>query len=154
MKKFLTLAAATLLTGAACLADGASAANQQNILPGGCIVLPPDGPVVHNQRRDPAHFVIRAQIQWAGNIYFRMPDGTVGGTLKGCAWEGCYIVANGKTIRVAGLPGDDIVDQQSFKGKTLVLVGQLVYRYTPPDLPNLGEVPPDVLIVDRYWIVN
>jgi hypothetical protein len=114
-------------------------------LPGGCIKFP-DEPDTH-QRRDPAHFVIRTKVHWFGNAYFRGPDGSIGGTRKGCAWESCYIMVDGKQILVAGLPGDTVVEQQAYGGKTMLLVGRLVHHKR-----NDG-VPPDVLLVDRLWIV-
>jgi hypothetical protein len=147
MKKFLILAAVALPAGAACLVDGASAAPQQNILPGGCVVILPDGPVAHNQRRDPAHFVIRAEVKWFGNYYWRDSNGLIAGTTKYCAWESCYIEVNGRIVRLQGLPGD-IVDQYGYRGKTLVLVGRLVQQKTS------NGVPPNVLIVDSFSIVS
>jgi hypothetical protein len=138
MNKFLTLTGAALLTLGMCLVDVAGAAAPPTILPGGCVKQPP------SSRRDPKHFVIVADIKWAGNHYFHMPGGGIAGTCMLCPWEGCYIVVHGKTIRLADLPGD-IVDQQSYRGRTLVLVGRLVRE------PGDRLVPPDVLIVEKFW---
>jgi hypothetical protein len=86
---------------------------------------------------------VRATVRWYGNAYGRMPDGSIIGTLKGCPWEGCYIVVNGTTIRLQGLPGD-MVTQQGYAGQTLVLVGRLV-RHEGDRM-----VPPDVLVVESF----
>jgi hypothetical protein len=141
MKRFLALAAAALLSATASFA-AAPQATPEPILPGGNIKFVP---LVH-QRHNPARFVIRAEVKWFGNSYCRMPNGTIAGTCKYCEWEGCYIVVDGKTIRLSALPGNDIVDQQNYRGKTLVLVGLLLQQ------PLGKTVPPDVLIVDRFWM--
>jgi hypothetical protein len=86
---------------------------------------------------------VRAEIRWQGNAYGRTPDGQVIRTLKGYAWEGCYIVVDGRTIRVRGLPGDMVV-QQNYRGQTLTLVGRLVRQAANP------AAHPDVLIVEEF----
>jgi hypothetical protein len=50
---------------------------------------------------------------------------------------------NGRTIRLQGLPGD-VVDQQGYRGQTLVLVGRLERHQDGP------RVPPDVLVVESF----
>jgi len=49
---------------------------------------------------------VRATVRWHGNAYGRLPNGMTVGTLKGYPWEGCYIVLEGRTVRLKGLPGD------------------------------------------------
>jgi hypothetical protein len=86
---------------------------------------------------------VTAEIKWFGNSYGREPNGLIRGTVKWCPWESCYIVVNGRTIRVIGLPGD-IVDQYGYRGQTMVLVGRMERR------AEGAEVPPDMLIVERF----
>jgi hypothetical protein len=87
---------------------------------------------------------LTAQVHYVGNAYSRMPDGSIIGTLRGHPWEGCYIVLNGRTVRLVGLPGD-MVDQQGYRGQTLVLVGRLEHRPT-----RNPAVPGDVLVVESF----
>ncbi|MCI0455588.1 MAG: hypothetical protein L0Z62_01245, partial [Gemmataceae bacterium] len=102
----------------------------------------PDRPVHVTVR----HVTVRAEVQWHGNRYFRLPNGGIASTKKLYAWESCYIVVDGREVRVEGLPGDILV-QQAYHGQTLTLVGRLVQR---PDTSRLGPVPPDVLIVGSF----
>jgi hypothetical protein len=144
MNNLLKLGAVALLAGAACVAGGASAA-QQGTAPGVCVKPLPSDFGFPGQRSHPAHFAIQAQVQWYGNYYGRLPDGGIISTKMGVDWESCYIVVNGQTILVQGLPGDK-VDQQGYGGQTLVLVGRLVHTGG-----NNQLVPGSVLIVDRFY---
>jgi hypothetical protein len=156
MNKFLTLGVVALLAGVASIADGASA-GQQGIPPGGSVQPFGSVLVVPGKRSDADRFVIRAGVKWFGNAYGRDPNGLIYGTLKGCDWESCYIVVDGRKILVAGLPGD-IVDQQHYHGKTMVLVGRLL-RFGA-DRRQHGELTGNrthlagVLIVDRFYYVT
>jgi hypothetical protein len=86
---------------------------------------------------------VRATVKWYGNAYGRMPDGSIIGTLKGYPWEGCYIELDGRKVRLQGLPGDRVT-QQNYDGQTLVLVGRLERR------EGDRQVPPDVLVVESF----
>jgi hypothetical protein len=156
MNKLRTLGIVALLAGVAFVADGASA-GQLGIAPGGCVKPLPSDLVVLGKRSDPDHFVIRAEVRWFGNAYGRDPNGGIYGTLKGCDWESCYIVVDGRTILVAGLPGD-IVDQQGYNGQTLVMVGRLVRfgadRRQHGKLTGFRTQLGGVLIVERFYRVT
>jgi hypothetical protein len=100
---------------------------------------------------EPVRVTVQAKVEWFGNAYRREKNGVISGTCKLCAWEGCYIVLNGRTVRVAGLPGDDVIAQQGYRGQTLVLVGRLEQRPGGGLVtPHFGRIPPDVLIVDSF----
>jgi hypothetical protein len=153
MNRFLSLGTVLVLAGAVSMADGATT-GQHGIGPGGCM-----GPYLRapGQRSDPSHLAITAKVHWSGNSYGRMPDGQIIGTLMGCDWESCYIVVDGRTVLLHGLPGD-IVDQQGYRGQTLILVGQFeqfgsARRQARGAMTgarmNLGGV----LLVDRFYRV-
>jgi hypothetical protein len=156
MNKLRILSVVALLAGVACVADGASA-GQQGIAPGGCVKPLPSDLVVFGQRSDPAHFAIRAEVKWFGNAYGRDLNGGIIGTLKGCDWESCYIVVDGRKVLVEGLPGD-IVDQQGYNGQTLILVGRLVRfgadRRQHGQLTGFRTHLAGVLIVERFYRVT
>jgi hypothetical protein len=90
-----------------------------------------------------ARVTVTAEVKYVGNAYTLMPDGTLQSTAVGYPWEGCYIVLNGRRVRLEGLPGD-IVHHQSYHGQTLVLSGRLEHRRVPPGWPS------DVLVVESF----
>jgi hypothetical protein len=92
---------------------------------------------------EPVRMTVRAEIKWFGNSYCREPNGVISGTCKWCPWEGCYIELEGRRVRVQGLPGD-IVDQQGYRGQTLVLVGRLERQQ------GCLRMLPDVLVVESF----
>jgi hypothetical protein len=92
----------------------------------------------------PVRVTVTAEVKWFGNHYSREPNGLIRGTAKWCPWEGCYIVLNGRTVRLLDLPGD-IVDHQGYRGQTFVLVGRLEQR-----AGGDRGVPPDVLVVESF----
>jgi hypothetical protein len=94
--------------------------------------------------RQPARVTVKAKLHYVGNSYSRTKEGGIVGTLKGYPWEGCYIVLNGRTVWLVGLPGD-LVDYQGYQGQTLVLVGRLERR--PGDKVGLT---PDALVVESF----
>jgi hypothetical protein len=144
MKKLLAIAVLALLAASALPFAAGPAAAHQTILADGC---------VQNPGRPGTPFKIEAKVKWFGNHYGRMSNGIIISTLMGCPWEGCYIEVDGKTIRLEGLPGD-IVDQQNYVGQTLLLVGRLVHEESaqlkPRDGFGTAQMPPDVLIVDAF----
>lgn len=144
MNKLLTFAVACLLAGTFSLADASP--QQHNIDKGGCILL---GLPIRSSRSDPDHFAMFATVKWFGNSYGRDKNGMIFGTCKLCDWESCYIVVNGKTILVVGLPGD-IVEQQGYNGQTLFLRGRLIHQKGEPN----SKVPSDVLMVDYFSSVG
>jgi hypothetical protein len=95
------------------------------------------------RRAESVRVNVCAEIKWFGNSYSREPNGLIRSTPKWCPWEGCYIMLEGRRVRVLGLPGD-IVDQQGYRGQTLVLVGRLERQDGGPN------VPPDVLVVESF----
>jgi hypothetical protein len=68
---------------------------------------------------------IQAKVHYVGNTYSRLPNGTIIGTLRAFPYEGCFIMLNGRQVNLVFQPAMELVDQQSFGGRTLILTGTL-----------------------------
>jgi hypothetical protein len=101
---------------------------------------------------EPRKLSLRTTVHYVGNSYFRMPDGSIAGTLVGYPYEGCYILLNGKQVRLQFAPEIHLVDLQHFNGKTFVLTGRLETRLARVrwDNPEDAYELVDVLVVESY----